>query len=447
MTEQYDLLVIGAGSGGIAAANRVASYGQRCAVFEHRNVGGTCVNLGCVPKKVMWHAAHIAQAMQDAQDYGFSVNVEQFDWSNLINSREIYIERLRGIYAHNLDKNAVSYIAAPARFVEPKVLLADGQRYSAEHIIIASGGRPIRPKLPGAELGITSDEFFGLSQQPRSMIIVGAGYIAVELAGMLAALGTQVTLLLRKEYPVRSFDPMLQQRLFQALQEQGVTVLTQRQVKQVQSIDAGIQLQTEQDDRLSAEQLLWAVGRTPNTEDLNLTAAGVESDAQGYITTDQWQNTNVAGIYAVGDVTGRAALTPVAIAAGRRLADRLFNNQPDRYLDYELIPTVLFTHPPIGTIGMTETEARQQYGDAVKIYQHSFTSLGNAFTRHKPPTEVKLIVHGDDEKIIGCHIIGPGADEMLQGFAVAIRMGANKRDFDNTVAIHPTMAEELVTLR
>lgn len=450
MSKDYDLLVIGAGSGGIAAANRAASYGRRCAVFEHRTIGGTCVNVGCVPKKVMWYGAQIAHALEDAADYGFTVKDRYFDWTTLTANRQAYIDRLHGAYRRTLKHNGVDYIPGAAKFVDRRILKANGEQYRAEHILIAVGGHPIVPdeaEIPGASLGMTSDGFFELKRRPESMIIVGAGYVAVEVAGMLAALGTAVTLILRREYPIRSFDILLQRKLMEAMREQGIRILRDCKPARISRKGTGIQVETDKGDFLPAETLLWAIGRAPNSANLGLQKAGVVVDDAGFITTDRFQNTNAAGVYAVGDVTGRVALTPVAIAAGRRLADRLFNNMPDRRLDYEMIPTVLFTHPPIGTIGLTEAEALDQYGGAVKIYQTEFTPMANAITRRKPPTAMKLIVHGSDEKIVGCHVIGSGADEMLQGFAVAIRMGARKRDFDETVAIHPTSAEELVTLK
>ncbi len=447
MNTDYDVLVIGGGSGGIAMANRAASYGMRCAVFEYKHVGGTCVNVGCVPKKVMWYAAEIAQSLHNAADYGFGEHSTALDWSHLVHNRQAYIERLHGIYKRNFDKNGVSYIEGQARFVSEHVIEANDQQYQAKHILIATGGQPLIPAIPGAELGITSDGFFELSQQPQRAIIVGAGYIAVELAGVLASLGTQVRLVLRKDRPIRAFDLMLQDKLLEALQQQGIEVLTHTQISAVEKTTTGLTISTDQDQSLETDCLLWAIGRSPNTEDLGLAQAGVHKDAKGFVPTDEYQNTNVPGIYAVGDVTGRIALTPVAIAAGRRLSDRLFNNMPERHLCYDNIATVLFTHPPIGTVGLTEDEARQRFGDSVKVYNTAFTAMANTFTQHKPPTAMKLIVQGEDERIVGCHVIGPGADEMMQGFAVAIRMGATKQDFDDTVAIHPTSAEELVTMR
>lgn len=450
MNKDYDLLVIGAGSGGIAAANRAAGYGRRCAVFENRQIGGTCVNAGCVPKKIMWYGAQMAHMLEDAAGYGIKIKDRSFDWATLVANRQAYIDRLHGAYRRTFEGNGVDYIQGQARFIDRETLEANGRRYRAGHILIATGGHPVVPdetEIPGAGFGITSDGFFLLERQPESMIIVGAGYVAVEIAGMMAALGTEITLALRRERPLRLFDILLQHKLMEAMQAQGIRVLPQCKPARIDRHSDRIQVETDRGGRLEADSLLWAIGRAPNTGGLGLQKAGVVVDREGFIATDNFQNTTAEGIYAVGDVTGRVALTPVAIAAGRRLADRLFNNMPDRRLEYEMIPTVLFTHPPIGTVGLTESQALDQYGGAVKIYQTEFTPMINAVTRSKNLTAMKLIVHGSNEKIVGCHVIGPGADEMLQGFAVAIRMGACKRDFDETVAIHPTSAEELVTLK
>lgn len=442
-----DLLVIGAGSGGIALAARAAAHGRRCALVEASIIGGTCVNSGCVPKKVMWNGAHLAHMLEDAVDYGFRVGEPILDWKTLVSQRRQYIERLHGVYRRRLERAGVEYLPGRARFTAAKTVEVDGRRYTAEHVVIATGGYPLVPGTEGAELGLTSDDFFKMESCPASIIIAGGGYIAVELAAMLTAFGSAVTLILRGEQPLRGFDSMLREKLAQTLRQQGVRLLPNQRIKSAAAQTAGIEVTTESGETLAAERLLWAIGRLPNTEGLGLDAAGVATDEAGFIKTDAYQNTNVEGVYAVGDVTGRIALTPVAITAGRRLADRLFGGAPERHLSYELIPRVVFTHPPLGAVGLTEAEARARYGDSVKVYNSEFTPMWNAFTRAQPPAAMKLVTQGADERIVGCHIMGPGADEMLQGFAVAIRMGATKRDFDDTVAIHPTVAEELVTMK
>ncbi len=446
MHTNYDLLVIGAGSGGIAAANRAASYGQKVALFDAGAIGGTCVNVGCVPKKVMWYAANIAHSLEDASAYGFTLQDSSFNWASLVENRNSYIDRLHGHYHRGLDNNGVDFFTSHAVFIDQHTIEAGGERYSAEHIIIATGGQPAVPKVPGAEFGMISDELFSLQQAPERIAIVGAGYIAVEFSCMLAALGSEVSLMIRKDRPIRSFDQMLQDKLMQAMQDQGVRIIPNSAINALRRQGERLVLETEREAH-EVNSVLWAIGRTPNTGSLGLNKAGVELNSTGYIQVDAYQNSSAKGIYAVGDVTGQAELTPVAIAAGRRLADRLFNNMPDRRLNYENIPTVVFTHPPIGTVGLTEADAIERYGDEVKVYNRSFTPMSHAFTENKPPAAMKLIVKGEEEEIIGCHVIGPGADEMIQGFAVAMGMGANKSDFDNTVAIHPTSAEEFVTMR
>ena len=424
-------------------------YGAKCAVVEVAKMGGTCVNVGCVPKKVMWYGAEIAHALHNAPDYGFDVSVKGFDWGTLVAAREKYIQGINDWYGNYLTDSNIDKIAGYARFVDAHTLEVAGVQYSADHIVIAPGGVPTTPEIPGAELGMTSDGFFALSEQPKRVAVVGAGYIAVELAGVLNALGSDVSLLLRRQHFLAEFDAMLRDTLMEEMINDGVNILPGVSLERVdKAADGSLILHYQGGQQLTGfDALIWAIGRHPNTAELNLDAAGVVYDAQGYIPTDAFQNTNVPGVYAVGDVTGRAQLTPVAIAAARRLSDRLFNNQSERKLDYENIPTVMFSHPPIGTVGLTEEQARAQHGDAVKIYQTRFTAMANAFTRHRPSTAMKLVTVGAQEKVVGVHVIGQGADEMLQGFAVAVKMGATKADFDNTVAIHPTSAEELVTLR
>ena len=449
MTLHYDLIAIGGGSGGLSVAERAARYGKKCAVIEKARLGGTCVNVGCVPKKVMWFGASVAHMLENAAGYGFTVGETRFDWATLKQARDAYVKGINDWYHTYLADSNIDEIVGTARFVDSHTLEVDGRRYSAEHIVIAPGGAPSLPDTEGAQHGITSDGFFELEALPRRVAVVGSGYIAVELAGMLNALGADVTMLLRREHLLRNFDAMLRENLMEEMLGDGIDILARTQVKRVvRKENDSLCIECENGQRLEGfDVLIWAIGRYPLTADLNLEVAGVVTDAEGYIPTDRFQQTNVKGIYAIGDVTGQAPLTPVAIAAGRRLSDRLFGGMPERYLPYENIPTVVFSHPPIGTVGLTESVARESHGEAVKVYQTRFTAMYNAFTERKQKTAMKLVTVGAQEKVVGCHIIGPGADEMLQGFAVAIRMGATKRDLDDTVAIHPTSAEELVTMR
>jgi glutathione reductase (NADPH) len=448
MNNDFDFIVIGAGSGGIATARRAASYGKKVAVIEAGPLGGTCVNVGCVPKKVMWNAASLAHSLDMASDYGFAVQSGGLDWKHLKARRDAYIGRLNEIYQRNLDLAEITLIRGRASFAGPQQVAVADQVYRAPHILIATGGQPVVPDVPGAELGITSDGFFELATLPERVVIVGAGYIAVELAGVLHSLGSNVSMLLRNEAFLRSFDATLRQTLMAEMSAAGINILACTHMAGVVTQDNGklCLASTHGDEVHDVDCLVWAVGRVPNTAGLNLDGIGLETDKQGFIRTDEYQNTAVEGVYAVGDVTGRVPLTPVAIAAGRKLAERLFGGQHDAHLKYENVASVIFSHPPIGTVGLTEDEARESYTD-VRVYQSRFTNMLYALSEHKSPTVVKLVTVGNHERIVGVHIIGDAADEIIQGFAVAVNMGACKRDLDDTVAIHPTAAEELVTLR
>jgi glutathione reductase (NADPH) len=446
--KEFDLIVIGAGSGGLAHAQRAAAYGARVAVVEFAPLGGTCVNVGCVPKKIMWYSAQHAQHIRQAESFGFSVTLNGHSWSDLKSGRDAYIRRLNSIYAKNLEQRDIRLVHGKARFVDTKTLNVDGQTIHGTNIVIATGGFPIVPDIPGSGYGITSDGFFRLPERPRRVALVGSGYVSVELAGVFNALGSETTVLVRKSSVLRDFDTMLQQELQKAMHHDGIRLETGVIPQSIAKSDAGLALHASDGRKFGPfDALVWAVGRAPNTAAMNLQAAGVETDVDGFVRVDDYQRTNIDNVFALGDVTGRAALTPVAIAAGRRLADRLYGGMQDRHLDYRNIPTVIFSHPPIGTIGMTEADARQKYGDDVKVYLSTFTPMLYALSEQKVRTTMKLITTGTKERIVGCHLIGDGVDEMLQGFAVAIRMGATKQDFDETVAIHPTSAEELVTMR
>ncbi|MBT8132688.1 MAG: glutathione-disulfide reductase [Gammaproteobacteria bacterium] len=448
MTEHYDFLAIGGGSGGLAAAQRAAMHGARAAVIESGRRGGTCVNVGCVPKKVMWHAAQLAHVLEDSRGYGFDVTIRGHDWGKLKERRDAYVARLNGIYDRNLDKRHVDLFRAHGAFVDAHTVQAGDQTITAEHIVIATGGKPRVPAMANAELGMVSDDFFELERCPENVAIIGSGYIAVELAGMFAALGAETHLFVRKDGILRSFDPMLRELLTAELRHHGISIIPNTPLTALEiGANGGVALAGPGNAALGTfEKVLWAVGREPNVSGLAPERAGIESAPDGTILCDELQNTNVDKIYAIGDVTGRAELTPVAIAAGRRLADRIIGGMTDRKLDYSCIPTVVFSHPTIGTVGMTEPEAVAQYGDEVRIYQTRYKPMYDQLTERETHAAAKLVVVGKDERIVGCHVLGPGADEMLQGYAVAIRMGATKADFDDTVAIHPTAAEEVVTL-
>lgn len=449
-TRSFDLVVLGGGSGGLACAQRAVEYGARVALVESSRLGGTCVNVGCVPKKVMWNAAQIAHAAHDAPHYGFDLSIGGHDWAALKHARDAYVLRLNGIYERNLANRKVELIRGHGRFTGAGEIRVGEDTLVAPQIVIATGGRPSIPAIPGAEFGVTSDGFFELASRPNRVAIVGSGYIAVEIAGVFAALGSQVSLVIRRDRILRNFDSMLGDGLMKIMRDEGMEIVSQATPRALErDADGSLRLLTT-DGRIAGpfDCVVWAIGRDPMVEDISLDRAGVRLDNSGHIAVDPLQQTNVNGIHAIGDVTGRALLTPVAIAAGRRWSDRVFGGMKDRHLDYSNIPTVVFSHPPIGTVGLSETEARDRYGaDALKIYTSGFVPMYHALTTRKPRAEMKLITVGPEQRIVGCHVIGAGADEMLQGFAVAVKMGATKRDFDDTVAIHPTSAEEFVTMR
>lgn len=447
MTNHFDLIAIGGGSGGLAVAERAAQHGKRVAVVEAANLGGTCVNNGCVPKKVMWYAAQLAHAVDDASGFGIPARRGATDWARLVEGRERYVANINRYWDGYVAGSGITRISGRARFVDARSIEVEGERYSAPHIVIATGGRPIVPPVPGAELGITSDGFFALREQPRRVAVIGGGYIGVELAGVLRALGSEVTLVALEDRVLELFDPMVSEVLMGEMRKQGIALRMSFQVAGLAQTSAGIALDSARGERLDGfDTVIWAVGRAPNTRDLDLKAAGVEAHANGIVPTDEYQATNVPGIYAIGDITGRAPLTPVAIAAGRRLADRLFGGQPRARVDYENIPSVVFAHPPVATVGLTEPKARQRHA-RVTVYKTDFTPMRHALSEHGVTTAMKLVCAGEEQRVVGIHLVGDNVDEMLQGFAVAVKMGATKADLDNTVAIHPISAEELVTMK
>lgn len=450
MPKHYDYIAIGGGSGGIASVNRAAIYGKKCALIEMGDIGGTCVNVGCVPKKVMWYSAQIADAIKKyGPDYGFDTELKSFEWKKLINNRQDYIKRIRASYDSVLSKNNIDVIHGFAKFIDKKTIEVNGEKITADHILIATGTQASLPDIEGVEFGIDSNGFFELQDLPKRTAIIGSGYIAVELAGVLNSLGSNVQLFIRKNQPLRNLDSFLGQTLIEHMRSENIQVYTHTQIKKVSKLeDNSIVLYLEDGNKHIVDCLIWAVGRKPNTQPLDLNLTNIQLNDQGFIQVDSFQNTTETGVYAIGDITGKVELTPVAVAAGRRLSERLFNNKPNEHLDYNNVPTVVFSHPPIGTVGLTEEKAIEQFGkDNVKVYSSSFTSMYTAVTEHKQLTKMKLICVGAEEKILGIHGIGYGMDEILQGFAVALKMGATKQDFDNTIAIHPTSSEEFVTMR
>nr|POE52040.1 glutathione reductase [Quercus suber] len=435
-------------------------YGAKTIAIENKRLGGTCVNVGCVPKKVTWHAATIAETLHEAKAYGFSVEQSKaFDWPSFKAKRDAFVKRLNGIYDKNLSNDKVEWLHGTASFVDQhtvKVVLDDNSEVSikAKKVLIAVGGHPSLPPIEGAEHGITSDGFFELEQQPKKVAVVGAGYIAVELAGMFNALGTETHLFIRHDKFLRTFDPMVQEKLTAEYERLGVIIHKNSSQSKLEKSGSGVKLHYEDSNGSKAEDfdtVLWAIGRAPELEKLNLDATNVATDDKKHIKVDDYQNTNVDNIYALGDVCDKGyELTPVAIAAGRRLADRLFGGKAGAKLDYSNIPSVVFAHPEVGVIGLTEPDAREKYGDEnIKVYTSNFTNMYYSVmdAEDKAPTSYKLVCAGKEEKIVGLHIMGIGSGEMLQGFGVAVKMGATKADFDSCVAIHPTSAEELVTMK
>ena len=450
MVKEYDYIVIGGGSGGIASANRAAMHGAKVILFEGKEVGGTCVNVGCVPKKVMWYGAQVAETLHRyAGEYGFDVTLNKFDFATLKANRQAYIDRIHGSYERGFDSNGVERVYEYARFVDPHTVEVAGERYTAPHILIATGGHALYPNIPGSEYGITSDGFFELDEVPKRTAVIGAGYIAVEVAGVLNALGSDTHLFVRKDRPLRTFDKDIVDVLVDEMAKSGPTLHTHANVTEVvKNADDSLTISFDNGETITVDCLIWAIGRAANTSGFALEKTGVKLTEKGTIYSDEFENTSVPGIYALGDVTGKLDLTPVAVKAGRQLSERLFNNKADAKLDYTDVATVVFSHPVIGSVGLTEEKAIAKYGaENIKVYKSSFTPMYTALGDNRQPSTMKLVTLGEDEKIIGLHGIGYGVDEMIQGFSVAIKMGATKADFDNTVAIHPTGSEEFVTMR
>ena len=450
MVKEYDYIVIGGGSGGIASANRAAMHGAKVILFEGKEVGGTCVNVGCVPKKVMWYGAQVAETLHRyAGEYGFDVTINKFDFATLKANRQAYIDRIHGSYERGFDSNGVERVYEYARFVDPHTVEVAGERYTAPHILIATGGHALYPNIPGSEYGITSDGFFELDEVPKRTAVIGAGYIAVEVAGVLNALGSDTHLFVRKDRPLRTFDKDIVDVLVDEMAKSGPTLHTHANVTEVvKNADDSLTISFDNGETITVDCLIWTIGRAANTSGFGLEKTGVKLTEKGTIYSDEFENTSVPGIYALGDVTGKLDLTPVAVKAGRQLSERLFNNKADAKLDYTDVATVVFSHPVIGSVGLTEEKAIAKYGEEnITVYKSSFTLMYTALGENRQPSTMKLVTLGEDEKIIGLHGIGYGVDEMIQGFSVAIKMGATKADFDNTVAIHPTGSEEFVTMR
>lgn len=449
MSTDFDLIVIGGGSGGLAGAFRAAAHGARVAILEPGELGGTCVNVGCVPKKAMWLAADLSQKIVAAAQVGFAVPPPQFDWRAFVAHRQRYIANIHTSYQQRLDANKIALLRTRGCLsAKDTVETDDGIRLRAPHILIATGGRPQRPEIPGAEYGLVSDDFFNLCSAPERVAIVGGGYIGVELAGVLQALGSRVDMYVRGRRLLNGFDEELSLQLAEDYRQYGVRLHMGCELRSLRREGERVVLRDGAGgDSAPFDAAFFATGRRANSDVCGADKVGIRLETGGHIHVDDFQNTSVPGIYAVGDVTDRVALTPVAIAAARRLMDRVFGGKPDSKLDYADIATVVFSHPPIGHVGLTEEEARARHGDAVRVYRTGFRPMLHALADSPQRSLFKLVCVGEEERVVGIHLLGEGADEILQGFAAALKRGVTKRDLDETVAIHPTSAEEVVLMR
>jgi len=447
MAYDFDLFVIGAGSGGVRAARFAAGYGARVAVAESRYLGGTCVNVGCVPKKLLVFGAHYAEDIGQAQGYGWTIDGATFDWSSLIANKNQEIQRLNGIYRNLLVDGGVSLFEAHARLVDAHTVEVAGQRYSAEHILVATGGWPFVPEIPGHEHAITSNEAFYLERLPRRVLVVGGGYIAVEFASIFHGCGADTKLLYRGELFLRGFDGSLRDHIKDELIKKGMDLQFKSDIARIDKLADGSLLATLEDGRtLEADCIFYATGRRSMLDGLGLAELGIELDERGFIAVDEEYRTSVPSVLAIGDVIGRVQLTPVALAEGMAVARRLFKPEEYRKVDYALIPTAVFSLPNMATVGLTEEQARER-GYKVTVYESRFRPMKLTMTQSLERSLMKLVVDAQTDRVLGCHMVGPDAGEIMQGLAVALKAGATKRVFDETLGIHPTAAEEFVTMR
>jgi glutathione reductase (NADPH) len=443
--QSFDLFVIGGGSGGVACARRAAEYGARVALAEPGDLGGTCVHRGCIPKKFLVYASRFAEDFEDAEAYGWTVVEPRFDWSRLIAAKDRELDRLRGVYRRMLTDGNVTIFDAKAFVEGPGRVRVGTAVHATATIVIATGGRPQRPEIPGAELAITSDEAFHLEALPARVAIVGGGYIAVEFAGILNGLGAETTLLYRGEQILRGFDDDVRSAVAEGMRARGITVRTETTIERIEGKSGALRATTARGGRLEVDQVMFATGRAPNTQGLGLIEAGVELARNGAVVVDAWSQSTVKGLYAIGDCTDRVNLTPVAIREGRCLAETLYNRNP-RHPDHRDVPTAVFSQPEVGAVGMTEREARAAF-DAIDVYRARFRPLKHTLTGRAEQAMMKLVVDKATDRVLGAHMVGEGAGELVQLLGVLVKMGATKAQFDATIAVHPTAAEEFVTLR
>ena len=441
----FDMFTIGAGSGGVASSRRAGSYGARVAICEDSRVGGTCVIRGCVPKKLLVYGAQFADAFVDAAGFGWQVAPPVHDWAALIAAKDREIDRLEGVYRKLLKDSGVTLIEGRGKLVDPHTVEINGKRHTAANILIATGAHPVMPAIPGIEHVITSNEALDLPSLPRRIVIVGGGYIAVEFAGIFHGLGAEVTLVIRGEELLKGFDDDVRVSLAQELRARGIDIRARTQIIAIEKMDHGYDLTTAAGEKISADLVMYATGRRPNTRGIGLEEAGVQLNKAHAVAVDEWSRSTVPHIYAIGDVTDRLNLTPVAIAEGRALAETLFNNNPIK-MDHANVPTAVFSQPPVGTVGLTEHAARQVYGQ-IDVYRARFRPMKHTLSGREERTMMKLVVDRLTDRVLGCHMVGADAPEIIQGIAIAVKCGATKRQFDQTVGIHPTAAEEFVTMR
>jgi glutathione reductase (NADPH) len=443
----FDMITLGAGSGGVASSRRAGSYGARVAIVEESRIGGTCVLRGCVPKKLLVYGAQFADAFADAAGFGWTVAPPSFDWPSLIAAKNRELDRLEQIYKNMLKGSSVEVIEGRGVLVDPHTVEVAGRHYTAENILIATGGHPTVPDIPGIEHVISSNEALDLPALPRRIVIVGGGYIAVEFAGIFRGFGSEVVEIIRREELLYGFDDDLRVALAQEMRGRGIEIHTRAQVNRIEKAPReGYSVFTSIGQEISADLVMYATGRGPNTRGLGLAEIGVKANERGAVEVDEWQRTSIPSIYAVGDVTDRLNLTPVAIGEGRAIAETLYNNNPIK-MDHADVPTAVFSNPPIGTVGLTEEQARRQYGDDVDVYSARFRPMKNTLSGRDERTLMKLVVDGKSDRVLGCHMLGPDSPEIVQGLAIAIKCGASKRMFDQTVGLHPSAAEEFVTMR
>ncbi len=441
----FDLFTIGAGSGGVAGSRRAGSYGAKVAIAESVRVGGTCVLRGCVPKKLLVYASEFARAFDDAAGYGWTVGEPTVDWAEMVGRKDRELDRLNGIYINMLKNSGVEIIDGRARLIDAHTVEVAGRRVTAETIMIATGGRAIRPAIPGIEFAMTSDEILDMKEVPTHLVVVGGGYIAVEFAGIFRNLGSEVTEIIRSETVLRGFDRDIRASLAEEMAKQGIQLKARTHVTAIEKTAEGLVVVTDAGERLACSHVLYAIGRVPNTADLGLAEVGITLNKKGAIAVDEWSRTTVPNIYAVGDVTDRINLTPVAIAESRAVAETLYNDNPMK-TDHENVPSAVFSQPSIGSVGLSEEAAAVIYKE-IDVYVTRFRPMKNTLSGRDERTMMKLVVDTASNRVLGCHMVGPDAPEIIQGLAVAVKCGATKRQFDQTIGIHPSAAEEFVTLR